>query len=149
MAPPATANKQDGLTLMLLMPVSQAIAWNALLNDRKPVSAIYCAAFYWLWAMKNLLKGPLKADLGVASFAGYVGARYWGASSRMLFGAAVFICVNYAMGLALVGMAPPKVVAKKLKKSEAWVQIFRAYCATALGYWILVAYWHWLDWKAQ
>ncbi|KAL3898891.1 MAG: hypothetical protein SGPRY_012750, partial [Prymnesium sp.] len=53
--------------LAALMIGSQLLAWLAL-TFIGAKTVVYTAAFYWCWALKNILLGPLTTDLGVITF---------------------------------------------------------------------------------
>lgn len=53
--------------LAALMIGSQLLAWLAL-TFIGVKTVVYTAAFYWCWALKNILLGPLTTDLGVITF---------------------------------------------------------------------------------
>ena len=52
----------------MLMLASQAASWCAL-GVYGTSSVLVIAFFYWIWAVKNIVAGPLKRDLGVVTFA--------------------------------------------------------------------------------
>ena len=62
--------------LAVLMLASQAASWVAL-GVYGTSSVLYIAAFYWLWAVKNIVAGPLKQDLGVITFGLVSDAHRW------------------------------------------------------------------------
>merc|ERR1712176_1174273 len=93
----------------------------------------YAGAFSWAWAVKNMVLGPLKQDLGVISFA-------------LLFISDVFlqtriplarVIVSLGLAVQYLGTAfaqpfraclvPAEKLAKKTGKSVLWAQIFQPY----------------------
>lgn len=135
--------------LTMLMPISMTLAWAALLADRlDPRTALHVAKFYWLWALKNCLYGPLRGDAGVFTFAAYWYVRRAAWSAASLGVVAIVVGANYAVPVflfalnAIVAGIPPWKLARTLRKSERWVRVFRAYCAAGLAYWVVIAWVH-------
>ena len=56
------------LQLARFQVASQVVSWLALATIGLP-SVKYVAAFFWLWALKNITIGPLKKDAGIVTFA--------------------------------------------------------------------------------
>jgi hypothetical protein len=60
--------------LMWLMPISQVASWSLLvwakMHEKSPFTNVLfpIGTFYWLWAVKNIVQGPLRQDLGVITF---------------------------------------------------------------------------------
>jgi hypothetical protein len=127
---------------MYLMPASAMVFWG-LLMARGVESALYCAGFYWLWALKNWLVGPLKGDAGILTFALYAASVLLGWSALARVASALVLATNY--GGLWVGLmfTPAQKVARKLRKSDKWVVVFKAYLAVSAMYWCAVAGKHW------
>lgn len=129
--------------LTMLMPASVAVSWAALLADGlRPRGALVAAIFYWGWALKNWVAGPLRGDAGLFTFAAYAYARHAAWSAGSLTVCAAIVAANYGAPALLFAPVPTAKLARKLKKSEAWVRVFRAYCVAAAAYWAAVALGH-------
>ena len=65
----STIMKPNEYFLMALMPISNFACWYQLIKSGGDYSwQLPCFTFYWLWAVKNRVFGPLKQDAGVVTF---------------------------------------------------------------------------------
>jgi hypothetical protein len=102
------------------------------------------AAFYWLWALKNWLAGPLTGDAGIITFALYMLGQTlkWDPHTRAA--SAILLAANYGAPFALLQAknATALKLVRKLKKGEGWVEMFEAYLAMGAIFWGYVAVMH-------
>eukprot|EP00298_Acanthocystis_sp_HF-20_P026663 c4462_g1_i1.p1 GENE.c4462_g1_i1~~c4462_g1_i1.p1 ORF type:complete len:188 (+),score=65.82 c4462_g1_i1:23-586(+) len=98
--------------------------------------------FFWLWAVKNIIAGPLRRDGGAVSFllgfiAGIIelveGKITYSSCVLALVGA-VIVVTNFLIPIAMIHK-DPGIMVKRLKKTPEWVASFRVYC------WLSVAFW--------
>jgi hypothetical protein len=75
---PAARSEQYAAALML---GSQAASWVGLGVAGLPV-VVPVTVFYWLWAVKNRLVGPLWSDLGVVTFGLVLASEYTHGGAR-------------------------------------------------------------------
>lgn len=138
--------------LTSLLVFSQLAGWWTLWNvpneDGMLEKAVagWCV-FYFLWAVKNRLVGPLKTDMGVVSFGfGAVGAFFYIydptlrlAPLALVLTSCGFATLNYI--LPVIGMLrlPAKdrysKTAIRTKKSLTFARIFFFYCLSNLLFW--------------
>jgi hypothetical protein len=81
---------------------SQAASWVGLGVAGLP-AVVPVAVFYWLWALKNRLLGPLRSDLGVATFGLVLASEYTPGRNR--YGALQGVHLN-PLGLFLCTFTP-------------------------------------------
>mmetsp|Transcript_11267 Transcript_11267/g.28478 ORF Transcript_11267/g.28478 Transcript_11267/m.28478 type:complete len:139 (-) Transcript_11267:364-780(-) len=127
--------------LTALMPASITVAAVALASGGLG-TALYASGFYWLWACKNLAVGPLKRDAGLITFALYAASVLQGWPARRCAGCAFLLAANYGVPCAMMLMASPRSIAKKLRKTEPWASAFRLYLGAGTLYWLCVGAMH-------
>jgi len=115
-------------------------------------STKYAALFYWAWAVKNVMLGPLKKDAGVVSFLVLLMADLL--LSKKMPAAPIIVCIGIsAQALYVLVSAefnvfkkPADQLAAAVKKSVLWAKIFKPYLVATAAYWIAAAF---LYWKAM
>lgn len=154
-APPLEPWSFSLIFLMLLMPASSAASWASLwLWPAAGLSPFGFLApvggFYWLWAWKNRLLGPLRTDGGVASFLPALltgGASLVVPMSWPLAALGVASCLLPAFNFlyavsnflkAKVGF-PPRKLGANMGKPACWAVVFYLYCWASLGFWLYAA----------
>uniref|UniRef100_A0A7S2AYF9 Uncharacterized protein n=1 Tax=Octactis speculum TaxID=3111310 RepID=A0A7S2AYF9_9STRA len=133
--------------IMWLMPISNVAAWVSLIAIivlEQPAMPWLCGVgtFYWLWAWKNRIVGPLKSDAGVFTYLVVLIPGLVGTIVGSNLGTEVSGCVGSALLLLqFLGVfwkakqASYRAVAMKAKKSELWAAIFVFYLGSNVLLW--------------
>merc|ERR1712048_1217085 len=131
------------------MPVSQVGCWVALgLTHAREVHwwVFASSLFYWLWAIKNRVVGPLWTDLAVFTFLPNLIGSGWEVAQGHIFmwtsGVCAFgcglICVQYIGFLKLFSFSKAvmeKAAVDKMGKSAFWADVMWYYCIGNIAYW--------------
>ena len=145
--PQHRATMELGIPVMLL---SNAGCWYTLLALEKSVAeralSGWCV-FYWLWAVKNRVLGPLKQDAGVVTFGiGAAGCfmHFYDENLRvaplsLVLTSCGFATLNYALPVANMARVPARdrwtKTARRMGRSEGFARFFFAYCLSNLVFW--------------
>ena len=137
--------------LMWLMPVSQMFAWGALIVcsvlGLPAMPWLFAVGlFYWLWAVKNVVFGPLWIDLGCITFLTVVVPGVIGVIDGQTRNTRIAGCIGCGLlgahfasalirQLKVPGNRAAK-VAKRLKKTVLWAQLFFYYILSSTCFWI-------------
>jgi len=139
--------------LTYVMPISQAGCWAGLALSLRSSNSIAklrhdwvlaACGFYWSWAIKNRIAGPLWTDMAVFSmFPGLAAAAMekarGGRPTRSTTIGCAFGCLlvllNYLKAISLFKGQDPAAIAARLKKSTFWAKTFISYCHSNVGFW--------------
>lgn len=141
---------------LLLLVASQVGCWRSLLMgttaEAEKAVAAWCA-FYWLWALKNRVFGPLKEDMGVLTFgfgafafallgadgAGFIFQELRIGPLALTLTSCGFATANYALPVVAMARMESKdrwdKVARKMRKSLTFAKVFFLYCVSNLAFW--------------
>ena len=134
---------------MLLMPVSQAVAWYLVVA--KPSSRLFTtvfqtSAFYCAWALwKNVVER--QEDLGSVTMGCLAVASYL--QHRILsLAATALVLLNFLAPAYFVLWSSPRTLALMVKESDnslamTWAYIFKMYFVSSILFWSVVFYKLW------
>jgi len=152
---PLVEKKESEPFLTYVMPISQLGCWLALFMVLKASMddvvnlhhdwVLGACGFYWAWAFKNRIAGPLWTDMAVFSmFPGVAAAVFEkvqggqptkGSTIGCMIGCLLPL-LNYLKAMSLpLFKGDPAVIASTLKKSEFWAKVFVNYCYSNIGFW--------------
>ena len=138
---PSMNSSRHRFLLTSLVPVLQAASWAALLISSL-LSVHYVGAFYWAWAVKNIIAGLLKQDLAGLTSAAVAAAEVFSTSSCMQGIPAAILVMQFSTVALKVCPEPAKKVAKAIDKPIWWAQIFGPYLIISAAYWGVISYKH-------
>ena len=132
---------------MALMPASQATAWVLILQcwqGRRDLlqTAAALSIFYGLWAVKNRLT-TIKAERGYSPmFMTALGCIYaqQNGNKHLAMGGAMMVILTFLIASTKVLGWPASKLAHVSKKTKAWAYVTKAYYASSIASWSVIAY---------
>eukprot|EP00039_Didymoeca_costata_P019899 m.339341 g.339341 ORF g.339341 m.339341 type:complete len:152 (+) comp18760_c0_seq1:203-658(+) len=140
------------VVLAYLMPVSQLGFWCASLFMEHHPAQLFAAAssFHWLWALKNILVGPLKTDAGILTFLpGFISGIFIltgrsPVSQTLAASFSALLVLNFGYPVYAMAKIPEKdryeKFAKRVKKTPFWARLFYHYCMSSSIFWGYLCY---------
>jgi len=113
---------------------------------------MFIAALQWLWSLKNLIAGPLKADSGILSWILLVYARYT-ENAFMSFLICSFQVLAFGFVFGMIAKSKPwrtdfAQPARKMSKTKRWAKTFFWYLLGHSVFWTHCARDFYLEWRA-
>jgi hypothetical protein len=130
---------------MMLMPVSQAVAWWLVFRGDSLFESVFkIASFYCLWALYNRYVAGLTKEKGHISQGILALTSYFNLRNYSIL-AALLVILNFAAGLGICLQHGPRGLAKFKHKSTTglpllWALILIAYMMSNIALWSNVAH---------
>jgi len=114
---------------------------------------LFIAALQWVWSVKNIFSGPLKADSGIVSWALLVFARLT-ENTFLSLSICVFQVCAFGFVFALIAKSKPwqsdfARLAKKYNKSQRWAKMFTGYLLGHTLFWAICAREFYVQWELR